>query len=311
MRWNCPPTAAASDLTDSVLASPGTPSTSRCPPESRAIAIRSSKTSWPTIVRLTSKSTGCRGLVYWPGDGDGRSFGVVVIGLLRPELLPLRRSYLRPLPWPRTATPAERGADRHREPDAGERVLAGRGGDRDDDADDKPVSVQQRATRAARINRRVELDEPGELAVAGVRGSVKTGDHPGGHAVDQAQRIADGDDGRSHAGATSDGGGHDDLGQLRRGEGSDVPLRVGGGDDRVRRGAVGERNSDGPAGSDDMVRGQDRAVVGHDDASPQLMPATDEHHGRREPLVDDRHGQAGGGRGGAGRRGLGRGRCAS
>src|SRR5690242_6011684 len=91
MRWNCPPTAAASDLTDSVLASPGTPSTSRCPPESRAIAIRSSKTSWPTIVRLTSKSTGCRGLVYWPGDGDGRSFGFVVIGLLRPELLPNER----------------------------------------------------------------------------------------------------------------------------------------------------------------------------------------------------------------------------
>src|SRR5881392_1083258 len=138
MRWNCPPTAAASDLTESVLASPGTPSTSRCPPESRAIAIRSSRTSWPTMVRLTSKSTGCSGLVNWPGDGDGRSFGVVVIGLLRPGLLPLRRSYLRPLPRPlTTTTPAERGADGHREPDAGERVLASRGGDRDDDADDK------------------------------------------------------------------------------------------------------------------------------------------------------------------------------
>src|SRR5689334_15251565 len=179
MRWNCPPTAAASDLTDSVLASPGTPSTSRWPPESRAIAIRSSRTSWPTMVRLTSKSTGCSGLVYWPGDGDGRSFGVVVIGLPRPGLLQLRRSYLLPLPWPQPATPAERGADGHREPDAGERVLASRGGDRDDDADDKPVYVQQRPPRAPRIDRRVELDEPGEPAVTGVRGPVKAGDHPG------------------------------------------------------------------------------------------------------------------------------------
>src|SRR5690348_1466301 len=40
-----------------------------------------------------------------------------------------------------------------------------------------------------------------------------------------------------------------------------------------------------------------------DDGTPQLMTATDEHNGRREPLVDDRHGQAAGGRGGAGRRG--------
>src|SRR5205809_3602298 len=148
MRWNCPPMAAASDLTDNVLASPGTPSTRRCPPESRAIAIRSSRMSWPTMVRLTSKSTGCSGLAYWPGDGVRLSVGGGVIGLLRPGLLPLRRSYLRrsylcrsylgPLPWPLVAT-AERGADGHREPDAGERVLAIGGGERDDDADDEPV----------------------------------------------------------------------------------------------------------------------------------------------------------------------------
>src|SRR6266705_2635805 len=145
MSWHCLPMAAVRALSESVLASPGTPSTSRCPPESRAIAIRSSRTSWPTMVRLTSKSTGCSGLACWPGDGVRLSVGVVVIGLLRPGLLPLRRSYLRPLPWPLTATPAEGGADGHREPDAGERVLASRGGDRDYDADDKPVCVQQRA----------------------------------------------------------------------------------------------------------------------------------------------------------------------
>src|SRR5580704_8349084 len=125
MRWNSPPTAAASDLTDSVLASPGTPSTRRCPPDSSATAIRSSSTSWPTMVRLTSKSTGCSGLAdAW--------------------LRALRRSYLRPLPWP-CAAATERGADGHREPDAGERVLAVGDGDGDDDADDKTVRVQQRA----------------------------------------------------------------------------------------------------------------------------------------------------------------------
>src|ERR1700746_620163 len=150
MRWNCPPTAAASDLTDSVLASPGTPSTSRCPPESRAIAIRSSRTSWPTMVRLTSKSTGCSGLACSPGDGVRPSVGGVVIGLLGPGLLPLRRSYLRPLPWPRAAGAAERGADGHREPDAGERVLAIGGGDRDDDAGDPAVGAEQGGGRASR-----------------------------------------------------------------------------------------------------------------------------------------------------------------
>src|ERR1700757_2427085 len=160
MRWNCPPTAAASDLTESVLASPGTPSTSRCPPESRAMAIRSSRTSWPTMVRLTSKSTGCSGLACWPGDGAAAAAGGEVIGLLRPGLLALRRSYLRSLPIPLAAY---RGADGHRERDAGERVLASRGGDRDHDADNQTVRVEQRAAGAARVDRRVELDEPGEF----------------------------------------------------------------------------------------------------------------------------------------------------
>src|SRR5207245_2128673 len=230
-------------------------STSRCPPESSAIAIRSSRTSWPTMVRLTSKSTGCSGLAYWPGDGVRLSIGGGVIGLLRPGLLPLRRSfpcrsYLGPLPWPLAATAAERGADRHREPDAGERVLALGGGERDDDADDTPACVEQRAARAAWINRRVELDEPRELAVVGVRGPVKAGDHPGGHAVGQAERIADGDDRRSHIGTSAERGGHDDLGQLRRGEHGDVQPRGGGGDGRARRGAVRGCDGRGPAAAD-------------------------------------------------------------
>src|SRR5690242_3634535 len=203
MRWNCPPMAAASDLTDSVLASPGTPSTSRWPPESRAMAIRSSRTSWPTMVRLTSKSTGCSGLA--------RSAAVASLIALSSA----QSSNLGSLPSWSLATGAERAADGYREADAGERVLPVGSGERDDHADDAPVRVEQRPARAAGVDRRVELDEPGELAVAGVRGPVQAGDHPGGDAVGQGERVADGDDGRPHVGGAADGGGHDDLGQLR------------------------------------------------------------------------------------------------
>src|SRR6516164_5713759 len=245
MRWNCPPIAAASDFTARVLARPGTPSTSRCPPESKAIAIRSSSTSWPTMVRLTSNSTGCSGLACGPGDEV--SVGGGVIELLRPWLFPLPsfiswplilvRSYLGPLPRPVSAGAAERGTDGYREADAGERVLAVGSGERYDDADDSAVHVEQRAPRTARVDRRVELDEPGELAVIGVSGPVKAGDHPGGHTVGQAERVADGDDRRSHVGPAAEGGRHDHPRQLRGGERGDVQLRVGGGDGRVRRAA--------------------------------------------------------------------------
>ncbi len=53
-RWNCPPTAPASDFTARVFASPGTPSTRMCPRASSAMSSRSSSTSWPTMVFLTS-----------------------------------------------------------------------------------------------------------------------------------------------------------------------------------------------------------------------------------------------------------------
>src|SRR6185437_8646084 len=165
MRWNCPPIAAASDLTDSVLASPGTPSTSRWPPQRRAIAIRSSSTSWPTMVRLTSNSTGCSGLAGW----SWLRAGAGVIALLRAGRSALRWSYLRSLTGAAAArAAAERGADGHREPDAGERVLAVGVGDRHHDADDHAPVVQQRPAGAARVDRRVELDEPAALAGVGV-----------------------------------------------------------------------------------------------------------------------------------------------
>src|SRR5215831_1586885 len=171
MRWNCPPTAAASDFTASVLARPGTPSTSRCPPDSRATAIRSSSTSWPTRMRLTSNST--------PSSGFAELAGLIC------PLRVVRRSYLRPVPGPGAAPAAERGADGHREPDAGEGVLVCRVGDRDDDAHGQAPRVEQRAAGASGVDRRIELDKPGEGALRRMRGPVEAGDHAGGHAVGQ------------------------------------------------------------------------------------------------------------------------------
>src|ERR1700761_2457629 len=282
MRWNCPPTAAASDLTDSVLARPGTPSTSRCPPQSRATAIRSSSTSWPTIVRFTSKSTGCSGLLAV------RSW-LSVIGLLRPDVAAGCRSYLRS-PWPGARAAAERGTDGHGEPDARERVFAVGSGERHDDPDDHAARVEQRPARTARIDRRIELDEAGALARVGIRGPVEAGNHPGGHAVGQAERVADRDDRRADAGAAAEGRGHDDLGNLRRGQDRDVKVLAGRGDARRGHRPVGERDRDGPAARDDMVRGQDRAGVAHDDTGPEIVAGADADHGRRDPLGNARPG---------------------
>src|ERR1700712_2542487 len=130
--------APANDLTASVLASPGTPSSSRWPPASRPIAIRSSSTSWPTIVRLTSKRTRSSGCIILP-------VGAVLVmrppKRWRPGLRQRELSYLRPVPGAGAGT-AEGGADRHGEGDAGEGVVgAHRFGDGDDDADDVAVRV--------------------------------------------------------------------------------------------------------------------------------------------------------------------------
>ena len=54
MRRKLPPTAEASVLMVSVLARPGTPSSSTWPPVSSATITRSSIASWPMITRLIS-----------------------------------------------------------------------------------------------------------------------------------------------------------------------------------------------------------------------------------------------------------------
>ena len=59
-RWKLPPVTSARVRTASVLATPGTPSSSRCPRASRAMSIRSTIASCPTSTRLTSKSARSR-----------------------------------------------------------------------------------------------------------------------------------------------------------------------------------------------------------------------------------------------------------
>src|SRR6476619_1864344 len=57
IRLNWPPIDAARVLIAIVLASPGTPSTRRCPRASSATASRSSSTSCPTMIFLNSSRT--------------------------------------------------------------------------------------------------------------------------------------------------------------------------------------------------------------------------------------------------------------
>ena len=71
-RLKLPPITSASVLTVSVLARPGTPSSSTWPPASTATSTRSSIASWPTITRLTS---------YSASSSASRGSGSAVSGL--------------------------------------------------------------------------------------------------------------------------------------------------------------------------------------------------------------------------------------
>jgi hypothetical protein len=112
----------------------------------------------------------------------------------------------------------------------------------------------------------------------GVRSPVQARDDTRGHAVGQAKRIADGDDMRPHVGSTAESRGHESPRQRRRDERRDVLLRISGGDSCPRLGAVSERDADVLGTGDDMVRGQDRAIVGHDDAGPELAASANDDH---------------------------------
>src|SRR5215204_2868633 len=169
-RWNCPPMAAATDFTASVLARPGTPSTRMWPRASRATTSRSRSTSWPTMVRLTSYSTCSIGLPGSPvrmlGAGGWKP------GCHMSSRGPSSRPFIGSCPpqgqvmvmwwslrWLVAATGDDRHADGHGEADPDEEPVVGRIGDGDDDPDHLAGGVEQRTARAARVDRRVELDQ--------------------------------------------------------------------------------------------------------------------------------------------------------
>src|SRR6476619_3828573 len=123
MRRNVPWMVRASVFTVSVLARPGTPSTSRCPCASIATITRSRKWSWPTTIFFTSY----------------RMFSMAL----------LKRGH---------AHRHRRVLDRHREADADEHALRGRVEDPGDDADHFARGIQERTAGIAGIHCGVELD---------------------------------------------------------------------------------------------------------------------------------------------------------
>src|SRR5438128_6680380 len=146
IRLKSPVIACATVFTLSVFASPGTPSTSRCPRAKSATRMRSSKWSCPTMTFLTSK----RSRAMSPGS--------VSVSFILPTLPLIHRD----------AERAARGIDRDREAEAAEDREPGRVRDRGDDTDDVAVAVEERPARVPGVRGRIELDETGQrLRVAG------------------------------------------------------------------------------------------------------------------------------------------------
>src|SRR5262249_1596939 len=162
------PIAAASDFTARVLARPGTPSTSMCPRDSRATNMRSSRWSWPTMVFLTSYSTCSMGLAGAPGR-DRWPLGCCPL---------INESSLLGSP---AAAPRDGRGDGYGETDADEGAGAGGIGQGYDNADRLAARVDQWAAGAARVDRRVELDEVRSgRAFGGGDAPVEPGDDAGG-----------------------------------------------------------------------------------------------------------------------------------
>src|SRR5437870_4753143 len=146
IRLKSPVIACATVFTLSVFASPGTPSTSRCPRAKSATRMRSSKWSCPTMTFLISK----RSRAMSPGS--------VSVSFILPTLPLIHRD----------AERAARGIDRDREAEAAEDREPGRVRDRGDDTDDVAVAVEERPARVPGVRGRIELDETGQrLRVAG------------------------------------------------------------------------------------------------------------------------------------------------
>src|SRR3989442_1082329 len=173
IRLKSPVIACATVFTLSVFASPGTPSTSRCPRARSATRIRSSRWSCPTMIFLISKRS------------RAMSPGTVSVFFILP-ILPLVH---------RDAQCAARGIDRDREAEPTEDREPGRVRDRGDDTDDVAISVEERPARVSGVRRRVELDETGQrLRVAGhLERPVQSADDARGERARHAEGAADDD----------------------------------------------------------------------------------------------------------------------
>src|SRR5512137_306672 len=172
IRLKPPEMVAASVFTVSVLASPGTPSTSRCPWASVATSTRSRKWSWPTTTFFTSNR---------------------IRSIVEAMASPLGFSRFISLPSEGMDAGAGGGVlDRHREADADEGALAPRVEDRGDDADHFAVHGDQRPAGVARVGGGVELDQVAQRALAVVRAelALQPGDHAGRNRRPDAERKA-------------------------------------------------------------------------------------------------------------------------
>ncbi|EWS63431.1 hypothetical protein Y695_03338 [Hydrogenophaga sp. T4] len=145
MRLNCPCTTLASVFTVSVLASPGTPSTSRWPCASMATMTRSRKRSWPTTTRFTSYRI-CS--MSWAVSG-------ALLSLMKHSCSE----------WGETDG-AGGAFNRHGKADTDKGAVVGGVEDAGDDADHLAVHGDQRPAGIARVRRRVELDQVVDLLFA-------------------------------------------------------------------------------------------------------------------------------------------------
>src|SRR5581483_10807384 len=272
MRWKSQPMALASVLTARVLARPGTPSTRRWPRASRAISMRSSRLSWPTITRLTWYRTSSSEVA---GGLLGRlRLGLGVIG--PPSAAPLTEA--RAAYWfarfarslGRCSCRAPGGGDGLGEADADEVFVARGICEAGHDSNHLTFRIEKGTAGVAWTHGGVELDEAVQRAAVGKRErAVEARDDACGQRVDQPERVADDERLVTDADAPAEHGRHDHTRRLVGVQHRGVVVGVRGLDGGGRLRAVGERHEDVAGALDDVEGGEDLALGVDDDARAQ------------------------------------------
>ena len=265
MRWNCPPIAPASDFTASVFASPGTPSTSRWPPDEQADRHPLEQDVLPDDRALDLEQhllERVRGLV--PAE----------LAPPVPSAATSRRSYLRPAPAPGPPPPSAAPIGTAKAMPANASSPAGSAMDTTMPMT-SPLASSSGPPELPGFTDASNWISPENLPRVGLGGAVQARDHAGGDAVGQPERVADRDDlAADRRRAPPIVAGTTGCGSVA---GVSVAMSVfGSADATVRRrlGAVGEQHGDRAAVGDDVVRGDDRAGVGRDHAGAQRARAS-------------------------------------